>query len=543
MKALKGVAATVVMLGALAFAAPASATTFCVPGFFDGCTADGGNQALSTLQVALTANAADGQADTIKLAPGTYSQATTFVTSGSDPLTVKGAGRTQSVITNSGSSGTYVMNLFSNNSRDITVSDLSIVVPAAFPNSGNKGTALIQTDDVLERVDVVSKNRDASGIISITYGGTFRDVNFRGVAGGSFDYALGASTTSDFCSPADKDLIIQDVTIEKAQAGITADCPTVGIDVDDVRIKETNSPITVGDGATMHVTNALIESGDGVPIQASNIEEDGDTWLFLNHVTAIATGDETRPGLLAKVYDVGDTDNVRVDVTSSVFHGFAKPWAAEAPSGVTKGNTFLDIRFSNYPAPGTSSGDATVTVGEGNVNAAPAFAGPGDYHPAAGSSLIDAGEPSLGVTSTDLDGKPRPTDGNGDTFAISDAGAFEFQPPPPPATCETDPTLCPAPPDTTKPKVSKVKFSFKAGKGGSLRMNLSEDSTVKVVLKPTPKGKRKVKSFTRNAKAGALRIKLGKKQLKPGKYRLSIVATDAAGNRSNPVVRKVKIKQ
>ena len=87
-------------------------------------------------------------------------------------------------------------------------------------------------------------------------------------------------------------------------------------------------------------------------------------------------------------------------------------------------------------------------------------------------------------------------------------------------------------------------YRFRPGKGGSLRMRVSEAASVRVFFSPLPKGRGRaaVRARGKAAKAGPLTLKLGKKKLKAGRYRLTIQATDKSGNRSKPVVRKVKIK-
>ena len=65
---------------------------------------------------------------------------------------------------------------------------------------------------------------------------------------------------------------------------------------------------------------------------------------------------------------------------------------------------------------------------EGNIDVDPRFVDPSaDYHLLAGSPCIDAGDNSVTTESTDLDGSPRIVDGDGDSTAIVDMGAYEFQ--------------------------------------------------------------------------------------------------------------------
>jgi uncharacterized protein YdcH (DUF465 family) len=48
--------------------------------------------------------------------------------------------------------------------------------------------------------------------------------------------------------------------------------------------------------------------------------------------------------------------------------------------------------------------------------------------------------------------------------------------------------------------------------------------------------------LTKAGKAGANTLKIGKKKLKPGKYKVTITATDATGNKAKPVVKTLKAK-
>jgi len=129
-------------------------------------------------------------------------------------------------------------------------------------------------------------------------------------------------------------------------------------------------------------------------------------------------------------------------------------------------------------------------------------------------------------------------------------------------------TVAPPPPppigDRTRPTISKLSLSrqrFKVGQGTTIRFQLSEASTARIIIdrreagrrvsgrcRPAKRSLRKRPRCTRyvrmgsllkrNLRPGAQRVRfsgrLGSRALRAGVYRATIVATDPGGNRSRP---------
>ena len=185
----------------------------------------------------------------------------------------------------------------------------------------------------------------------------------------------------------------------------------------------------------------------------------------------------------------------------------------------------------------------------------------------AGSQAIDAG--SAGCPARDQRGVIRPQ------AAACDIGAFEAPPPAPPATVPPGTPPGPGPPvaaaDVVKPVISGFALSPRAfraarrggsvgGSGGTrVSLTLSEPATLRFRVRRATRGRRVggrcVKATRRNAgrrrcrrfvlRPGAFTVagtqganafrftgRLAGRSLGAGAYRLVVVATDAAGNRS-----------
>jgi hypothetical protein len=233
----------------------------------------------------------------------------------------------------------------------------------------------------------------------------------------------------------------------------------------------------------------------------------------------------------------------------------------------------------------TGSGTGTDPGTGTNLTGDPGFASvaAGDYRLAPGSPLVDRGDlDAVGLGELDLDGGPRSVDGNGDCIVAPDMGAFErpevacvtstpssgpgsSSPSPPPAAVAPDLVAA----DIESFGLERTRFAVgpgatavaarkRAARGSAFRYTISEDATARILIERAAKGlrsgrrcvkptaklrKRHAKrcvlytragTLTRAATQGANRHpfsgRIGRRALKPGRYRATITAADAAGN-------------
>jgi hypothetical protein len=268
--------------------------------------------------------------------------------------------------------------------------------------------------------------------------------------------------------------------------------------------------------------------------------------LLLRNVDAFAFGPEAA-GVLAR----GDHGHGRalVDARNVIVRGGLADLVTEAAAPSECGSSpcedgRIDAAFSNVRS---QLGEGEFVPGPGNQSADPAFADiyRGDYRLADGSPAIDAGTADL-LGPTAFDGSARV---QGDTV---DIGAYErtrpAAPPPPPSDeaplpplpgAAVSPLVLAPAADTTAPRLSGAKV-LRVGRSWRLRVTASEACSLRVRLVRVGRSARAVRTFTRLMRRGANVVTLLPGRLAGGRYRLVLVARDAADNASPP--RRLSIR-
>ncbi len=260
--------------------------------------------------------------------------------------------------------------------------------------------------------------------------------------------------------------------------------------------------VTVSGAGSVEVSDSLIRlsggtSGAGLMAETNS---GGSPSIVARHMTIVGTSDPTAAGVGASAGGFNAGRTATVDVRDSIFHGLSTDLEVE---GLAGGAARILIDHSKYdPArvADTSPGDAQVVAGASNLLVNPGFVdAAANFRLRSDSALIDRGFPGAGSTA-DLDGSPRPNDGNGDGVAVRDIGAFEFQrsSAPPPAT------------DTSAPLFRVLSKALKLDRRGRVAVVLRGPAN-ETAASSGSVGLRSVRRLRASAAPRARRIALGRK--------------------------------
>lgn len=516
---------------AIAPASAAQAVTFCA-GTSAGCTqvfpatGDGVQQALTAADNNVNL---DGSPNAVHIGAGTYTRTTGQGFVVNSTVVVSGQGLA-TVLAASPSSGGTIRDAFRSNGSPSTLQSLTIDVtgPAA---AGVRGFTLVAD------VRVTGPGSPEFGV-EMPAGSRASRLLIDPVPAPAFSGALISSGA-----------VIEDSLIRLAGANST------GVDVEDV-------------------------SGNVAP-------------AVMRHLTIVGNGQAGSQGVSVHIPWGNPSPRVATgSVRDCVIRGVAVALHREGqgapPPPFATGTANLQIRYSSFSSASGSildSGPGTLTFGPGNLNDPdPRFADPasGDLSLLPDSPLINAGDPGgpeAGDSATDEAGAPRIVGGR------RDIGAFEAPAPvinPPPPLDLTPPIITGAHLSRSSFQVGpvaaravSVRPSHHPGRGSTLTYGLSEPATVNLAVQREVKG-RLVKrgghphrvcvkatwgqgmpgkdrctllgspatlavDGTPGENSTKLSGRIGARRLRTGPYRLTLTATDPAGNRSRPVRLRFRI--
>jgi hypothetical protein len=444
-----------------------------------------------------------------------------------DPVEIVGAGRDgagATIIT--GQLGGSGHTLFLVGGAGTQVHDLRVDPPinAALSTDG------LATDGTARHVSVMAKEaQQTNGVIGVLLlGGTLEDAI---VDVGTKDTA-GVLTGEEGGT-------VRDSTVSASTA---VNAPP-GALIERSRLAGTTAGVTVYRNQTTVRSSEIVVSGPSAAGIAAYGAAGADNAVVVDGTTILGPGNLSSKGIWAD-NGLSPAAHVNVTLTNSLVRGFGSPLRA---TGGAPGSAHIEASYSDY-AGGSSANSQGTSITESHISDVgdAGFAGAGDHHLVKGSPLVDAGDPAA-AQGFDLAGNPLVADGNDDGVARRDIGAYEL---PAPAQGQQSPEGGQGG-DTTAPVLSGFASTRKSfAKRTRFRFTLTEAARVTIrIQRAIGTGERKryrtLTAIRRSGAAGrnstAFSRKIGRRPLRPGRYRAVAFATDAAGNRSAPRLAAFRI--
>jgi hypothetical protein len=402
----------------------------------------------------------------------------------------------------------------------------------------------------------------------------------------------GARVTLERSQVLDSLGIFAGVTLFGTSPQITIDHSTVRVRARalDVNPQAGNGIATVIDSLLANV-RTIASAGSGVYVTSGGTGVTGS--LIARGSTIVVRGPDATAAIQLNGY-FNPGSPATASVTNSVLRATetdASPsdvdvYAAPDAGGVTF--TAASSSFSEFfVAPGSGPVSITPPGSGDNLAGDPQFTDESafDWSLRPSSPLIDRGNPAaVAPGELDLAGQPRSLDGNGDCVAVPDMGAFEktglavacpAAPASPSASVGADQgTAAAAAADLLAADVqgfglerrrftvgrnpTAVAARRRTPRGSAFRYTISEDASARILIERAATGlrsgrrcvrpsaklrRRHAKRCTRYTRAGTLTRaatqganrhpftgRIGRRALKPSRYRATITATDAVGN-------------
>jgi hypothetical protein len=439
---------------ALAIPAAASAATYCV--HQGGSCLPGEVNEGSNLQTALTDANGTGVADQVKVGAGVYVGPFTYAGSGG-AVQITGVGAS-TVLHAGAANGITVLDVSNTASR---VENLHIDVPQGNTTNSNIGLHLI--GGIADGVSVQIPGSPTGSVFGVNLtGGTFRNGSVLGPMPAMGPLFAITGITGDGT------LLIENSTLHVDEAFDIFGGGTVRrVDMQGRVGLSLQAETTGGANGNYLIENSLWRSqpgsaGDfvsGVNSACGGSANIHTTARNLTLVDNVATGHP-----VSSICNAAGR-SATLDLTSSVIRGGDVSINASTTSGATAST--VKVGYSDYnPATVATNGNSVINAGVGNVNLAPGFVGPTDFHLASESPLIDIGDPvglATGESPVDLGGGARILNGTGAcSGARRDIGAYEAAAVPALASCTPVPATSTSFPAKRKCKKHKKKHKRSA---------------------------------------------------------------------------------
>jgi hypothetical protein len=459
------IAAPAAMLAGLVLAPSAGALVYCVP---SNAVDPACQTPQATLQAALNAANANAGNDTVRLGVGTFTDADSFgftYFAGDGNVSIIGAGQGQTTLTTPPDPGDmfHVNNVLrlDDSGGGSSVSDLTVSLPTPSNNNmfGSQYRAVEVEQGQIDRLTITAP------AIPINSYGFFVDTGPTTID----------NSTVMFPAPGGENAVIADGAVQITDSDFTADSPVVirepaaathSIDRTSITAVGNTTGVDVEEG-TVNLSNSLIDLGttqaQGVRARGGNAVSEA-AIVNLDHVTIVGT-DLSAEGVRVEANDNANADSSTANIANSVIHGVGIPIRRIADNMDAANVT---TSYSNYNvAANVESNGANGTgmiIFTNQTNFPPGFVGGGNFHLAAGSMLLDIGDPAdPPMGALDIDGNARALSSMTATCAgpvagRRDIGADEFVPGMPAGCNPVLPTPAPtATPTTTPAKKKKCK--------------------------------------------------------------------------------------
>jgi hypothetical protein len=544
-------AAAAALVAAAALPAAASATDYCVKP-----KATCGVNNLDTLETALDEAAKQPNQDRILLGAHEYEASNpsgySYLHPGS-PVEIVGQGRGVTTLTGQDGGNGVVLRLIAG--PGTSVRDLTVKLP----QNAVQGLTGLWTDGLARRIEVVENPTQVNtrNGVWLQEGGVLEDSSVTLVGPGNASGVLfgpGGPTLR--------------ASVVSAHSGVRSG---YGGTIERAHITSHGSDGVRATRGITAITGSMIRfDGDTGGITAATAA-DGDPIVNADGVTIIGPYATDSAGVVADTFGY-PARSAEINLTNSVIRGVESPAFVRAPG---EGHATVNVSYSDYDPVANYVTGTNAAVNKANLSHVgdAGFADPaaGDFRLLPGSPLVDAGLPTA-VQGLDLDGNPLIADGDGDGTARRDIGAYELQPgaspqpgPAPPAA-PVAPVTPAAPVDQTAPALSALKVApglITRGNALPSLTNSTRKPRIEVAVSERARLTFRFKRYARGSwrpvrgqiaipadrvDAGLVRLRFAgrlsaSRRLTPGRYRVQVVATDLAGNRSKTATARFRLRR